>query len=241
MISGGGGGPQELDAYLTELAVAVLLRALGAVHGAGVHELHRSGALGNQVVLDDRADDAGRALRAQRKAVLGADLPALLQRAVVVRGDDVEDLLAHHVRGLADAPHKEIGVLEERRFNGLVAVEAKGRERELLDALPDPRLLRQKVVGANRIADCHCCVLPPVPSAPCPTGLIGAAEVLSPRGEYPVDCTPSAPFLGATQAVWGRERPGRLRFLRRCARKEDPRSLLNRLPFLGHEKREAFV
>ena len=39
---------QTLDAHLVELALAALLRALGAKHGAGVHELGGRGPCGTR-------------------------------------------------------------------------------------------------------------------------------------------------------------------------------------------------
>ena len=65
---------QPLDANLVELAQASLLRALAAEHRLGVVQLHGSGALRHQVVLDHRAHHAGRTLGAKRQALLGLEL-----------------------------------------------------------------------------------------------------------------------------------------------------------------------
>lgn len=58
------GGAKALDAHLSELAIATLLRALGAKHGACVPELCRSRTLRHEGVLGDGAHDTRRALGA---------------------------------------------------------------------------------------------------------------------------------------------------------------------------------
>ena len=65
---------QPLDANLVELAQASLLRALAAEHRLGVVQLHGSGALRHQVVLDHRAHHASRTLGTKRQALLGLEL-----------------------------------------------------------------------------------------------------------------------------------------------------------------------
>ena len=76
------GGADEFGADLVELAVATLLRALVAEHGAGVEDFLRE-ALG-EAVGDEGAADAGGAFRAKGDAVAAAVL-----EGVHFLGDDV--------------------------------------------------------------------------------------------------------------------------------------------------------
>ena len=100
-------GADRLDAELVELAVAARLRALVAEEGADVGELHRLRQL-LHAVLDVGAADRRRALGSQGEAA-----PAL-----VLEG---EHLLADDVGRVADAALEQLGVLEARRGDRLVA------------------------------------------------------------------------------------------------------------------------
>ena len=92
-----------------ELAQAALLGTLAAEHGLGVVRLKRRGALGHQIVLDDGAHHAGRALGAKCQALLGLELGvgALSKDALQVgTAEHAEHFLAHDVGRLADAVDK---------------------------------------------------------------------------------------------------------------------------------------
>ena len=84
---------QALDAHLVELALATLLRALGAKHRARVHELGGRGPLRHQIVLHHSAHDAGGALGAQAQAALRLHGAAAKKRGQVLAGNGREHLL----------------------------------------------------------------------------------------------------------------------------------------------------
>ena len=117
-----------------ELAVAAGLRALVAEERAEVEELHRL-RLFVHAVLEVGAADRGRPLRPQGEAA-----PAL-----VFEG---EHLLADDVGGAADAALEEVGVLEDRRRDRLVAGAGEDLGRGALEACPGTRLRGQDVEGA---------------------------------------------------------------------------------------------
>ena len=148
-------GAQALDAHLVELALAALLRALGAEHRACVHELRRLRALRHQVMLHHGAHDAGRALGPQRQAALRLDGAAVKERLQVLARDSGEHLLRHHVGGLADAAHEELRLLEQRRLDGQVAVAAEDVRGHGLEARPELRLVGKQVARAFGGLDCH--------------------------------------------------------------------------------------
>ena len=115
-------GPDRLGAELVELAVAARLRALVAEERAEVGELHRLRQLVHPV-LEVGAADRRRPLRPQGQAA-----PAL-----VLEG---EHLLADDVGGAADAALEQLGVLEGRRRDRLVAGAGEDRRGGALDPRP---------------------------------------------------------------------------------------------------------
>ena len=140
-VGGRLGRAEELGADLPELAHAALLRALVAEHRAGVVELGELPVAG-EAVLERRPNDARGGLRAQRDRAA-----ALVLEGVHLLGDDVGRL--------ADAAREDLGVLEQRRVDRLVAV---AREELLGDArqvLPCPRGRGQHVGGAFGCAGVH--------------------------------------------------------------------------------------
>ena len=126
-------GADRLGADLVELAVAAGLRALVAEERPEVGELHRLRQLVH-AVLEVGAADRRRALRPQGDAA-----PAL-----VLEG---EHLLADDVGGAADAALEQLGVLEGRRRDRLVAGAREDRRGGALDPRPGARLLGQHVEG----------------------------------------------------------------------------------------------
>ena len=146
---------QALDAHLVELAVAALLRTLGAEHRACIHQLDRCGTLGNQVVLDDGADDAGRSLGTHGQLGLLFDMAAAKQRFKVLARDGGEHLLRDDVGCLSDAAHEERGLLDNRRDDGLVAVGAEDAARRFLEVVPERCLFGQHVLGSLGKLNCH--------------------------------------------------------------------------------------
>ena len=117
--------PIALQPDLVELAVAPGLRALVAEEGPDVGELHRLRQLVHPV-LEVGAADRRRALRPQGQAA-----PAL-----VLEG---EHLLADDVGRLADAALEQLGVLEGRRRDRLVAGAGEDLGRGALRAAPAAR------------------------------------------------------------------------------------------------------
>ena len=128
------GGADGLGADLVVLAVAPGLRLLVAEHRAVVPELHRLRPLVH-AVLDVGAADRRRALGAQRQRSF-----ALVEERV--------HLLAHDVRGLADAALEEARLLELGRDDVAVAVRREEARRGGHDGVAARGLLRQQVVGA---------------------------------------------------------------------------------------------
>ena len=144
------GGAEPLDADLVELAQAALLRALAAEHRRGVPELGGSRALRHEVVLDDGAHDAGRALGAHGHALLGLEavLVASLEE-VLEEGtrDNTEHLLAHDVGRLADAVDEGVDLLDGRRLDHVEAVGPEQLARDVLHVLPGAHVAAVQVLG----------------------------------------------------------------------------------------------
>ncbi len=148
-------GAQALHAHLAELAKATLLRALGAEHRACVHELGRSAALGNQVVLHNRANGAGRAFGAKGKTALRLQRFAGEQLLQVAAGNNGEHLLGNHVGGLAYAAHEQVGLLEQRGLDGLIAATTEDLERGLAEMVPKPHVIGKQVERSLGCLRCH--------------------------------------------------------------------------------------
>ena len=152
------GSAEPLDAHLVELAQAALLGTLAAEHGLGVVRLKRRGALGHQIVLDDSAHHAGRALGAKRQALLGLEfgVGALGKDALQVgAAKHAEHLLAHDVGRLADAVDKHVHLLDRGRLDGLKAKRLEYAGRNLLHLLPGAHLGADKVAGSLRLLCLH--------------------------------------------------------------------------------------
>jgi hypothetical protein len=124
---------ERLDVELVELALAALLRALVAEHGARGPHPHRP--VVEEVVLDRRAHDAGRRFRPERQA-----LPVAILENVHLLLDDVGDL--------ADAAHEERRGLDERRADAAIPVLPEDRTARVLEHLPKRRGVRQDVFHA---------------------------------------------------------------------------------------------
>ena len=132
-------------------ASAAASRALAAEHGLGIIGLEGRGALGHQVVLNDGAHHAGRALGAQGQALLGLELGigALGEDALEVgAGEHAEHLLAHDVGRLADAVDEDVDLLDGGRLDGLEAERLEHAGRDLLHLLPGAHLRADQVLGS---------------------------------------------------------------------------------------------
>ena len=150
---------QALDAHLVELALATLLRALGAKHRARVHELGGRGPLRHQIVLHHSAHDAGGALGAQAQAALRLHGAAAKKRGQVLAGNGREHLLRHDVGGLADAAHEQLRLLEQRRLDGRVTVAAAHVRGGRLEMSPERRLVGEQVFRSFGSLQSHSSVL----------------------------------------------------------------------------------
>ncbi len=126
----------RLDVELPELAVAPGLRPVVAEHRTGLGQLHRLRP-GLHPVLDVGADDAGGRLRPER--------PRL---AVLGPRREPEQLLLDDVGDLADPALEDVGLLEQRRLDALVAVARREVGGQPFEARPRRRLGRQEVAGA---------------------------------------------------------------------------------------------
>ena len=157
---------QALDAHLVEHALTALLRTLRAEHRAGVHELGRSRALRHQVMLHHGAHHARGALGAQAQTAFRLDGAAVDDALEVLAGNGGEHLLGHHVGGLTDAAHEQVGLLEQRRFDGLIAVTGEDAERGVAEMRPELRLIGQKIARSLRGVDCHDGSLLPIAYVP---------------------------------------------------------------------------
>ena len=129
--------PMHSSPELVELAVAAGLRALVAEERAEVGELHRLRQFVHPV-LEVGAADRGRPLRPQGEAAL----------ALVLEG---EHLLADDVGRLADAALEQVGVLEDRRRDRLVAGAGEDLGGGAFQPRPRARLLGQDVEGPARV------------------------------------------------------------------------------------------
>ena len=116
---------ERLGTDLPELARATLLRTLVAKHRTGVVELGALAVRG-QVVLERRAHHACGALGTQRDRAAAL----VLERVHLLRDD---------VGRLADTASEDVGVLEERRVDGLVAVACEELLGRALKVLPGTR------------------------------------------------------------------------------------------------------
>ena len=141
-----------------ELAKTALLRALATEHRLGVVALERSGALRHQVVLDHRAHNAGGSLGAKRQTLFGLKLGvgSLIEHAREVGArKDAEHLLAHDVRGLADAVDEYVYLLNRGRFDGSETVGAKDLRGDLLHVLPGAHVAPDKIAGSLCFLSLH--------------------------------------------------------------------------------------
>ena len=89
--------------------------------------------------------------RAQGEALLGleAALAAALQQALHQRaGEHAEHLLAHHVRGLADAVHEGGHLLDRGRLDPVEAVGDEELPRRAAHALPRAHVATIQILGA---------------------------------------------------------------------------------------------
>ena len=150
-------GAQALDAHLVELPQTALLRALAAKHRAGVEQLGRCAALGDEVVLGDGAHNAGRALWAQGQLLVCLEGLVCLEAVDRAEGEDREDLLGGGVAGLAAAAQEELRLLEDGGLDGLVAVEPEDLQGLGLEGLPGAGLGGKQVLGALGCFVCHGC------------------------------------------------------------------------------------
>ena len=133
-----------------ELAQATLLRTLAAKHRLGVVRLERSGTLRHQIVLHHRTHNAGRTLGTQGQALLCLELGvgALFQHARKVGArEHAEHLFAHHVRGLTNAMHKDINLLDSGSLDRLEAIRLKHAGGNLLHMLPRAHLATDQILS----------------------------------------------------------------------------------------------
>ena len=112
-VHGRAGHPEGLDVHLVELPVAPLLRALAAEHRPQGIDLERGVRL-HEVVLDDRAHDAGRGLGPEGQR--GPLFVPILEGVHLLRDD---------VGVGADAAREQPRVLEEGRADLPIAVAAR--------------------------------------------------------------------------------------------------------------------
>ena len=149
---------EALGADLVELTQAPLLGTLGAKHGASIEQLCRSGALLNEIMLNDGTHNARRAFGAKRKLLLRFQfgIVAFSKRALVVlAATHDEHFLAHHIGRFANAVRKHIGNLKKRRINGLVAIRAKQLCRRIDRRAPQARGGGKHVGSSLRCVVCH--------------------------------------------------------------------------------------
>ncbi len=129
-------GAEGLGSELGELAVATGLRRLVTKERAPVEDLHRLRQLVH-AVLDVGAADPGGVLGAQRQRAAG----------LVLEG---EHLLLDDVGRLPHPAREQVGVLEHRRLDRLVAGAAEQLASELLQPSAPPRIWADHVQGAPR-------------------------------------------------------------------------------------------
>ena len=133
-----------------ELTQTALLRALAAKHRLGIVRLEGSGTLRDQIVFHHRAHDTGRSLGAQGQALLCLELGvgALFQHARKVGArEHAEHLFAHHVRGLANAMHKDVNLLDSGSLDGLEAIRLKHAGGNLLHVLPRAHFAADQILS----------------------------------------------------------------------------------------------
>src|SRR5262249_23113524 len=131
----------ELHVDLVELAETAFLGALVAEHRSAREEFERQAL--RETVRDDGAADAGGILGPKRDLVT----------APVAEG---VHLPHHHVGGLADRAREDLGELEDRRGNLLVAVALRDPPRSLDHAAMAALLGRQEILGAaDRLQSGH--------------------------------------------------------------------------------------
>src|SRR5439155_6078067 len=132
---------QDLDADLVELPLPALLGPFAPKHRSDVVEPVGSRDVG-EPMLDERADDGSRHLRAQRHRVLP-------------RCEGVH-LLPDDVRGASDPPGEQLGWLEDRRSYLPEAIAREQIPDEVLDPLPGFNLPREDVARpAYRLESRH--------------------------------------------------------------------------------------
>ena len=131
----------DLGADLVKLAVAPLLGALVAEHGAQVvHLCHR--VLGIELVLDEGPHDPGRPFGPQGDGIL-----ALVDERVHLLLDDVG--------GIADGAAEQFGLLHDRHADLGKTVQFEDPPRGLLDVLPSAGFSRQDIIEAFDCCECH--------------------------------------------------------------------------------------
>ncbi len=138
------GKAHRLDVDLVELPIAAALRPFVAKHGP--HGPQPARRVVSEVVLDDRPHHTGGELRTQRQVL------------TVERSSKRVHLLFDDVGDLADALHEELGVLDNRRADLLIAVAAQPVGSARLEPLPERRIRRQQVVHAadpGKLAGSH--------------------------------------------------------------------------------------
>ena len=131
----------DLGADLVKLAVAPLLGALVAEHGAQVVQLgHR--VLGVELVLDEGPHDPGGSLGSQGDGIL-----TLVDEGVHLLLDDVG--------GVTDGAAEQFGLLHDRHADLGETVQFEDPPRGLLDVLPSAGFCRQDIIEAFDCCECH--------------------------------------------------------------------------------------
>ena len=160
-VGGRVGSAQALHANLVELAQTALLGTLGAEHGAGIPQLCGGGTLRHEVVLDEGAHRAGRALRTKGEALVSLELvgPALAHLGVTVGRQDGEHLLADDVGGGAQTVDEDIGLLKGGNLDGDVAVCSECLLGSLTHIAPHDGVVADEILSALWLVSCHALLL----------------------------------------------------------------------------------
>lgn len=144
------GGAEALDTHLPEFAITSLLRTLGAKHRPCIPELCRSRALRHEGVLGDGTHDTRRALGTQREDLIALERGALAHCLHGSHRPYREELLAGNVTRLSHAAREELGTLENRRLDGLVAIGGKHLVRTCDELKPRTCAVKDKILSAFR-------------------------------------------------------------------------------------------
>lgn len=144
------GSAKALDTHLPEFAIAALLRTLGAKHRPRVPELCRSRALRYEGVLGDGTHNACRALGTQREDLVTLERGALAHCLHGPHRPYREELLAGNVTRLSNATREELGALENRRLDGLVAIGGKHLVRTCNELKPRTCAVKDKILSTFR-------------------------------------------------------------------------------------------